>query len=55
MATDMRRALAPDRSSEPYTLAADFIEGRDPFGMAFIEAYRAGAAWLTLPATAMFS
>ena len=43
VATDMRRALAPDRSSETYRLAADFIEGRDPFGMTFIEAFRAGS------------
>ena len=43
VATDMRRALAPVPLAVPYVLAADFIEGRDPFGMAFIEAFRAGA------------
>lgn len=42
VATDLRRALMPDRAAEPYRLAADFVEGRDPFGMTFIEAYRAG-------------
>lgn len=42
VATDMRAALAPDRDTEAYRMAADFIEGRDMFGMEFIEAYRAG-------------
>ena len=37
-----RRALAPDRDTEGYRMAADFIEGRDQFGMDFIEAFRAG-------------
>ena len=38
----MRAALAPDRDTESYRMAADFIEGRDQFGMDFIEAFRAG-------------
>ncbi len=42
VATDMARALAPDREAEPYRLAADFIEGQDPFGMEFIAAFRGG-------------
>lgn len=42
VATDLRRALTPDRTSESYRLAAGFVEGSDPFGAAFIEAYRAG-------------
>jgi 5-methyltetrahydrofolate--homocysteine methyltransferase len=42
VATNLREALAPDRGSEAYRMAADFIEGRDQFGMEFIEAYRAG-------------
>ncbi len=42
VATNMREALAPDRDTEAYRMAADFIEGRDQFGMDFIEAYRAG-------------
>jgi 5-methyltetrahydrofolate--homocysteine methyltransferase len=42
VAADIRRALSPDRTSEPYRLAADLLLGEDPFGVAFIEAYRSG-------------
>ena len=42
VATDMGAALAPDREDASYKMAADFVEGRDLFGMDFIEAYRAG-------------
>jgi 5-methyltetrahydrofolate--homocysteine methyltransferase len=42
VAADIGRALAPDRGSEAYRMAADFIEGRDAFGMEFIDAFRAG-------------
>ncbi len=42
VATKMAEALAPDRESEAYRMAAEFIEGRDMFGMEFIEAFRAG-------------
>jgi 5-methyltetrahydrofolate--homocysteine methyltransferase len=42
VATDLRAALSPDRDAEAYRMAADFIEGRDVFGMEFIEAFRAG-------------
>jgi cobalamin-dependent methionine synthase I len=50
VASDVRRALAPDRDSEVYRLAADLLTGADAFGVEFIEAYRAGR--LTEPATA---
>ena len=49
VASDIRRALAPDRDAEVYRLAADLLTGIDPFGMEFIEAYRAGR--LADPAT----
>ena len=39
---DVAAALAPDRDAEAYRLAAAMLTGEDPFGMAFIEAYRAG-------------
>jgi cobalamin-dependent methionine synthase I len=42
VASDIRQALAPDRDAEVYRLAADLLTGADPFGMEFIEAYRAG-------------
>jgi 5-methyltetrahydrofolate--homocysteine methyltransferase len=42
VASDVRRALSPDRDSEVYRLAADLLTGADPFGMEFIEAYRGG-------------
>lgn len=42
VAADIAAALAPDRDSEPYRLAAGLLTGADPFGMEFIEAFRAG-------------
>jgi hypothetical protein len=42
VAADIRAALHPDRESGPYRLAAAMLTGEDAFGMAFIEAYRAG-------------
>ena len=35
-------ALNPDRESRAYTLARAMLTGEDAFGMAFIEAFRAG-------------
>ena len=42
VAADIGRALAPDRESESYRLAADLLTGEDAFGVEFIEAFRAG-------------
>jgi 5-methyltetrahydrofolate--homocysteine methyltransferase len=42
VAADIRAALSPDRDSEAYRLAAAMLTGEDAFGMAFIEAFRAG-------------
>jgi len=42
VASDVARALAPDRGSEVYRLAADLLTGVDAFGVEFIEAFRAG-------------
>lgn len=42
VASDIAQALTPDREAEAYRLAADLLTGVDPFGMEFIEAYRAG-------------
>lgn len=42
VAADITAALSPDRGSEPYRLAAAMLDGEDAFGMAFIEAFRAG-------------
>lgn len=42
VASDVRRALSPDRDSEVYRLAADLLTGADAFGVDFIEAFRAG-------------
>ena len=39
---DVGAALSPDRGSEAYQLAAAMLTGEDAFGMAFIEAFRAG-------------
>ena len=39
---DTQAALNPDRDSEAYKLAAAMLTGEDPYGMAFIEAFRAG-------------
>jgi 5-methyltetrahydrofolate--homocysteine methyltransferase len=42
VASDVARALAPDRASPVYRLAADLLTGADAFGVEFIEAFRAG-------------
>ena len=42
VASDPRRIFAQDRSSRACALAADLLTGRDPFGMEFLTAYRAG-------------
>jgi 5-methyltetrahydrofolate--homocysteine methyltransferase len=42
VAADIAASLQPDREAEPYRLAAAMLTGEDAFGMAFIEAYRAG-------------
>ncbi len=42
VASDPRRIFAQDRTSRAYALAADLLTGRDPFGMEFLAAYRAG-------------
>ena len=42
VAADVARALAPDRTSESYRLAADLLTGADAFGVEFIEAFRSG-------------
>ena len=42
VAADIAKALAPDRDSEPYRLAANMLTGADAFGVEFIEAFRAG-------------
>jgi 5-methyltetrahydrofolate--homocysteine methyltransferase len=39
---DVQAALDPDRDTEAYQLAAAMLTGEDAFGMAFIEAFRAG-------------
>jgi 5-methyltetrahydrofolate--homocysteine methyltransferase len=42
VAADVVRALAPDRSAEPYRLAADLLLGVDAFGVEFLDAFRSG-------------
>jgi 5-methyltetrahydrofolate--homocysteine methyltransferase len=42
VASDPRRLALQDRSTRSYQLAAAVLTGRDPFGMAFLTAYRAG-------------
>jgi 5-methyltetrahydrofolate corrinoid/iron sulfur protein methyltransferase len=42
VASDVARALSPDRESKAYRLAAALLTGADAFGVEFIEAYRAG-------------
>jgi 5-methyltetrahydrofolate--homocysteine methyltransferase len=42
VASDLARVFAADRSSEPYRLAADMLEGRDPFGGEYVAAFRDG-------------
>ena len=42
VAADMAAALAPDRDSETYRLAADLLTGVDLFGVDFLDAFRSG-------------
>ena len=42
VASDLARVFDLDRDSEPYRLAADLLLGRDPFGGAYVTAFRAG-------------
>ena len=42
VASDLARVFALDRTTEPYRLAADLLLGRDPFGGAYVTAFRAG-------------
>jgi cobalamin-dependent methionine synthase I len=52
VASDLGRALSPDRDSEVYRLAADLLTGVDAFGVEFIEAFRAGRLATPAGATA---
>jgi 5-methyltetrahydrofolate--homocysteine methyltransferase len=42
VASDLERVFAADRDARPYRLAADLLLGRDPFGGAYVAAFRAG-------------
>jgi len=42
VASDPRRIFAQDRSTRAYRLAAALLAGRDPYGMEFLSAFRAG-------------
>ena len=42
VASDLDRVFAQDRETRPYQLAADLLTGADPYGMAFLAAYRKG-------------
>ncbi len=42
VASDVSHIFAADRTTRAYALAADLLTGRDPFGVAFLAAYRAG-------------
>ena len=42
VASDLSRVFATDRSTEAYGLAADLLLGRDPYGAAYVAAFRAG-------------
>jgi cobalamin-dependent methionine synthase I len=42
VASDPRRIFAQDRTGREYALAANLLTGRDPFGMEFLAAFRAG-------------
>ena len=42
VASDLGRVFAADRETGPYRLAADLLLGRDPFGGAYVAAFRAG-------------
>jgi 5-methyltetrahydrofolate--homocysteine methyltransferase len=41
VANDLRRLAAIDRGARPYRLAADLLSGADPYGGAFLTAFRA--------------
>ena len=42
VASDLDRIFAADREAEPWRLAADLLADRDPFGAAYVAAFRAG-------------
>jgi cobalamin-dependent methionine synthase I len=42
VASHVQRIFAQDRDARAYVLAADLLTGRDPFGMEFLTAFRAG-------------
>jgi 5-methyltetrahydrofolate--homocysteine methyltransferase len=42
VASDLARVFGADRESEPCRLAADLLLGRDPFGGAYVTAFREG-------------
>jgi 5-methyltetrahydrofolate--homocysteine methyltransferase len=42
IASDLGRVFTADRSTRPYRLAEDMLLGRDPFGGAYVAAFRAG-------------
>jgi len=42
VSSDLGRVFGQDRASEPYRLAADLLLGHDPYGGAYIAAFRAG-------------
>lgn len=42
LATDLDAVFARDRDDRGYRLAADMLTGADPYGMAFLAAFRAG-------------
>ena len=42
VAANISAALSPDRDASAYRLASDMLTGADPFGMEFIDAFRAG-------------
>lgn len=42
VASDPARVFGMDRDSRAWQLAADLLEGRDPYGLAYLAAFRAG-------------
>ncbi len=42
VASDLARVFSADREARPYRLAADLLLGRDPYGGAYVAAFRAG-------------
>ncbi len=42
VASDLTRVFTADRDTDAYRLAADLLEGRDPFGGEYVTAFRAG-------------